>query len=206
MAGKKYMKKYLLNNNGSIGVCSFMISIILIILLISTLTLFMNDYYMVQSYMDSVKAYYLAETAVEKALYEIKNITDSIIIKYLIELKTYKIHYIKNMIEGNDTGEYIPPKLERYLKEGLESKIYITENNPFSNYLCEHSYTAEITYNSSKKIIDISSKGVYNDARKFIHAKIKLPIVCEDGVDEYNLPIKKVVPLQLESYYQTFGQ
>ncbi|QEK12136.1 hypothetical protein FQB35_06975 [Crassaminicella thermophila] len=200
------MKIYLFNKNGSIAMCSFMISIILITVLVSTLTVFMHDYYAVQSSMDSIRAYYLAEIATEKALYEIKGTTDSIITKYLTKLKEYKIHYINNIIKGDNIEEYKPPELDEYLKELVESSSCITENNPFSNYLCDHFYTANITYDLANKKIDIVSKGVYNGARKFIHATIRFPIVCDDGIDEYNMPMKKVIPLQLESYYQTIGQ
>lgn len=200
------MKKYLYENHGSIVVISLIGGMIIVTLLFSTITLFINDYYAVQSNEDTVRAYYLAESGIKKVICEMEEITEKTISTYLIDLKNYKINYIKN---DNDINKYNPLKLEDYIQKSLTKKLHTLNKTiikPFTNYSCSHSYSIKVTYDSSKKIIDIISVGKYNKARKFIHAKLKSPIVCNNGIDSYGLEKIKVVPLQLESYYQTFGK
>ncbi|QZY56973.1 hypothetical protein [Crassaminicella profunda] len=196
------MKKYF-ENRGSIVINSFIISTILLLITISTLTLFLNDFYIVKANENSLKAYYLGEAAVNIVIFKINDDLNKLILEYLKKLKTYKTNYIQKNKE-----EYIPPSFELDLQTYLSSQIPLlndTKKNPFS-YMQDHKYTVHIKHNYINHTIDILSTGIYNGAKKSIHVHLLLPRVKNNGVDAYNLPKIKILPLTIENYYQTLGQ
>ncbi|QXM06010.1 hypothetical protein [Crassaminicella indica] len=194
-------------NRGSIIINSFIMSAILLVFLVSTLTLFLNDFYIVKSNENSIKAYYLGEAALNKTVFKINNAADKVIRNYLLELKNYKINYIKNKIIDKNT--YHPPVFSTYLQAHLLSQIASFNEKvkkPFSYYAHDHAYNIRVSYNLQNNRIDILTMGIYNGAKKFIYAQVKLPHVCNNGVDKYNLPKIKITPIILEESYLTFKQ
>ncbi|TCO79179.1 hypothetical protein [Marinisporobacter balticus] len=200
------MRKYL-KDEGSIVISSFIISSVLIVLILSTVTLFINDFYIVKSNENSIKAYYLAESGANKALSEIYKEMNQVIFKYLKELKEYKIAYVQNINKEEAMKKYMPPTLEMYLQREFLLKVDTFDevvNQPFMNYSYKHSYNIKVNYDALYESIDILSIGIYNDAKKSIYAKVNLPVMYQEGVDGYNLPKIKVILPNFEIRPQTF--
>jgi hypothetical protein len=204
------MKKYL-THKGSIIINSFMISIILLMMIITTLTICLNEFYIVKSNENSIKAYYLAESGIHETISKINNVLNELIEEYLIKVKEDKRTYIqKGMLQKNE-NPYKPLSLDQDLQNyfSSQSSLFnktITNKEKLFSYHDPYSYTIKTTYTPQDNTIDILSTGLYRGTKKFIHVHLLLPHIENDGVDMYNLPKIKILPLKVESYYQVFGQ
>ncbi|SDK51792.1 hypothetical protein [Natronincola ferrireducens] len=203
------MEKGLTNKRGSIVVNVFIIGLIIFTLMISAVTLVANDYQRVASSSHSIKAYFLAESAMEEAYHEILILVDDVVVEYLEDLKEYKMDFINKMKEEEvHPNEYQPPQLGDYLQDRMLVNLAFYNKiveNPFHNYSPYHYYKRSFTYDSNHNTIVIEVVGVYNQARKFIRGEARLPIAYNKVKDRYNLPQVEVVSLEMISSYQTYG-
>lgn len=210
MVRKISMKKHL-TNKGSIIINSFMISILLLMIIITTLTICVNEFYIVKSNENSIKAYYLAESGINETISKINNELNKVIGRYLMKLKEDKMKYIQKIISEKNEKPYRPLSLDQDLQNYLSSQLSLfnetitNKEKPFS-YTDHYSYTIKTSYSFQENTIDILSTGVYNSTKKIIHVYLLLPHIENDGVDMYDLPKIKVLPLRIERYYQVFGQ
>ncbi|AKL95284.1 hypothetical protein CACET_c18360 [Clostridium aceticum] len=198
------MKKHLENSKGSIIAFCFIMGTIVIMLAISTLTIYTNDFIAVISNGDAVKAYYLAEIAVEETLWEIMKTTETLIFLYFSDLKEHKVNYLKD--KGKETyQEYHPLIFNNYLQSHLINKLttYKKQNNhPFLDYGHSHRYEVDLKYDVLQKIVIIEGTGIYNNARKKVKLELVLPYQIQEGIDAYDLPSTKIYPLKISGYHQ----
>lgn len=200
------MRDYFRNSKGSIAISLFIIGMLLVMLGISSMIVYLNDYYSILSNTDAVNADYLAEMAIEIGLYDVLETLDAIILLYLEDLKEAKLHYIRSLEENQLTEEsYYQPIFENYIKSFFIDKLdnFNKElNNPLEGYLHNHSYKLIVEHNEIKDIIIIKSQGFYNRSRKQIVIEGKNPYILNDGYDQYGLPKVKIHPFEIISYYQ----
>ncbi|WP_129597756.1 hypothetical protein [Anaerophilus nitritogenes] len=202
------MKNYIHQDKGSISIGACMIGMLLFMLLILSTTLFLNHYHMISSHLDSIKAYYLAESGIDEGLYYCSNKIEEIVSIYLKDRKEYQINYTKS-IEKNITIDYKPPVLYDYFSKNFIPQIQSykkTNKNPFYNYNLNHSYETQILCNKSNEgmCILIESLGIYNYSKKYIKAVISLPKEESFEEDLNSLPIIKISPLQIKDYFQYY--
>ncbi|MBB6216612.1 hypothetical protein HNQ80_002716 [Anaerosolibacter carboniphilus] len=203
------MDKILRNTRGSVIYPSFMVGLFSLLLFISILALIANESLAVQSYTNSIKAYYLAETGMETTLYGLENAMDKIIFEYLSDLREYKRNYLLESADNsNKSLKFSPPQLDTYLKRSLRSEMSLfplVYKNHVSTYKQEHSCRISIDYNFKTCIITVESIGEYDRARKFLITTLLLPTEQPDGLDSFDLPRIKIQPFQILSYYQSLG-
>ncbi|SES71216.1 hypothetical protein SAMN05660297_00348 [Natronincola peptidivorans] len=197
------MEKYLKNSKGSIAVSCFLLGLLVLVITISTYTIYINDYYATLSNSNGVKAYYLVEAAFEETIFVVIESTNDIIVQYLEDIRTYKTNFQANS-EENDLLEYTPPSLDDYMQSHF---IYRLEDfnrlveNPFSNYPHPHSYKIIVNYDSEENILILEGVGIYNNARKRIQAKLMMPRAEVVGLDAFHLPKVEVNAIEIISYY-----
>ncbi|WP_053957115.1 hypothetical protein [Inediibacterium massiliense] len=202
------MKNYIYQNEGTISIGAFMIGMLLLVLFILSTTLFFNHYYMISSYLDSIKAYYLAESGVDEGLCYCSNKIDEIVCLYLKDLKEYKRNYIQSMDE-NISIDYHPPILHDYICKNFIPQIKSykkKKSNPFHNYKLTHSYETRILCKKSHESICIfvESLGIYNRSKKQIKAIVLFPQEKIIGKDLQGLPMIQIHPLEIQEYFQFY--
>lgn len=156
---------------------------------------------------DNYRANYISESILELKIMQIMELSDEIIMEYLLDLQNYKKEYLKD-INSNSSTKYDPPKFSIYVEQKIIPNIKNlggNKSNPFEEYENDHYYKIDIEYDSNEKIINITSIGRYNRARRFIKAKLELPKIIDNGFDEYNLPKVSILPVNIVEYYQTIG-
>ncbi|WP_157047249.1 hypothetical protein [Alkaliphilus metalliredigens] len=189
-----------------------MIISVVLLLALSMVTVSTNHYQMVHSSSSGIKAYYLAESAIDITTYELLIMSEQAIFYFLTDLQSYKIQYILEGEEGDTIllKDYHPPILENYLEDKVVDHLSIIERRitqPFEEYHASHYYEILIEGVSlSTNHIQMMGIGSYDEARRFIKFVVQLPEVIEVGVDALGLPEIEVVPLRVVSYYQTFGE
>lgn len=195
------------NQRGMISVSIILISLIIFVILTSLAYSITNSIEAVISSNDNYRANYISESILELKIMEIMSLSDEVIMKYLLDLQKYKLNYIKD-IENDLIIEYEPPNFSTYIQKNFIPKIKKLGNsksNPFEEYDNDHYYEIEIVYDSNEKVINITSMGRYNRARRFIKAKLDIPKAVDYGIDEYNLPKVNILPVDIVEYYRTIG-
>ncbi|QUH20683.1 hypothetical protein [Alkaliphilus sp. B6464] len=201
------MRSLLNNQNGIIYVSIIFIALIIFVILTSLVYIMSTNIEVINSNNDSYRANYISESILELKIMQIMELSDRVIIEYLLDLQKYKKEYIKD-INNNPSVKYDPPKFSIYVEQKIIpniKKLGSNENNPFEEYEDDHYYKIDIEYDSGEKVINITSTGIYNRARRFIKAKLELPKIIENGFDEYNLPKVSILPVSIVEYYQTIG-
>ncbi len=201
------MKDLVKSEKGIVYISVILISLIIFVILTSLVYLINNNIRAVISNNDNYKANYIVESNLDLKIMEITEISDKCINEYLLDLRNYKIKYIEER-QKDASLPYDPPRFSTYINdivipdvENLSGTIY----DPFEEYKDKHSFHADIKYNYSNKVVDITAVGTYRRARVFINVKLELPKAIENGVDEYNLPKINILPVNIIEYYQTFG-
>lgn len=200
------MKKLFNNQKGSMSVSIIYITLIIIIILISLIYKLTNNIVAVNSNNDSYRANYISESITELKIMEITELYHETISEYLMDLKRYKIEYIK-AASIDPYINYNPPNFSTYIQRSIPhiKKLSSDGINTFKEYEDDHYYKIEIDYDSSKKVINITSMGRYNRARRFIKVKLEIPKVIDCGLDEYNLPKVGILSVNIVEYYHTIG-
>jgi len=193
------------NQKGIVCVSIIFISLIIFVMLTSMVYAMMNNIETVTSNNDSYRANYISESILELKITEVMELSDEIIMEYLLDLQSYKVEYLKNI---DPSIKYDPPNFSIYVAQKIIpniKKIGGSKNNPFEEYENDHYYKIDIDYDSSEKVVNITSMGRYNRARRFIKVKLELPKVIDNGFDEYNLPKVSILPINIVEYYHTIG-
>lgn len=198
------MKRIIKNQKGSIIFTTIIICVFITVIMVSFYNMIFENHLAVQSSIHSIKAYYLAESAMDILLYDLDLFFEDAILYYLEQLKDYKIAYL------NQEGEqpYNPPNFEIILSQNINLHLFsfncIVEN-PIENYNHEHYYKITVAYDSGYNIIKADIVGSYLHARKFLTVEIILPEEIIEENDEYGLPYSKIKPLRIKGFYQTIG-
>ncbi|AOY77056.1 hypothetical protein [Clostridium formicaceticum] len=198
------MKSYLENEAGSIAAICFMLGVTVLMLALSTLTVYVNDYAAVVSNSDAIKAYYLAEMAAQETLWELMETTEALVLVYFSHLKQHKINYMRN-VEKEIYEAYHPPVFNNYLESYLISHLSNFKKeakNPFLDYSHPHRYESKLNYNAAESTIVIEGTGVYNNARRRVKMEVKVPYQVQEGIDTYHLPSTVIYPPRISGYYQ----
>lgn len=198
------MKDFMYNKNGAIYVSVIFISLIIVVLSTSLLNILTSNNMAINSNNDNYRAGYIIESVLELKIEEIMKLCDQAINDYLTDLQTYNMGCVETA-EG-----YIlhnPPSFHDYIVnlafdiEGLSGSA----NNLFEEYKEKHYYKVDIECNLNKNCVNITSRGEYKRARKFINVELELPTITNEGDDEYGLPKIAVSPAKVIRYYQTLG-
>ena len=198
------MKASICNNRGAVYVG--IIFILLTVLLLSTSLLNMSIDSMgmvINSNNDSYRANYIIESILELKIEEIMELFDGAIRNYMADLQTYKVEHSEDI----DGFSYGLPDFYSYIR-GLDSDITgLSESakNHFGEYKEKHYYKVDIKCDWDKKRVNITSRGEYKQARKFINVELELPTVTNEGEDENGLPKIAILPARITRYYQTYG-
>lgn len=201
------MRSLLNNQNGIIYVSIIFISLTILVILTSLVYIMSTNIEVINSNNDNYRANYISESILELKIMQIMELSDEIIMEYLLDLQNYKKEYLKD-ININSSTKYDPPKFSIYVQQKIILNIKDlggNKSNPFEEYENDHYYKIDIEYDSNEKVINITSIGRYNRARRFIKAKLELPKIIDNGFDEYNLPKVSILPVNIVEYYQTIG-
>lgn len=199
------MRNKFLNPKGYLAVNCLMVGTIILIFTMSTYSIFVKDYYVTLSNVDGIKANYLAETAIDEGIMSISESINAIVIKYLEDLRDYKMNYLRSLTELEEIPSYFPPKLEDYLQIFLINRITDLnqlEKNPFLKYTHQHDYKINFSYNQTEKMIYLEGIGQYNNTRKRIQVIIEMPKSGVVGLDCFGLKNLEIYPMKVISYYQ----
>lgn len=201
------MKKLIANQRGIVYLSIVYISLIILTILMSLLYLISNNIASVISNADNYRANYITESILELKIAEINELSEEVIMEYLLDLKQYKSRYIE--LSEDEYSSYNPPKFSTYIRQKIipnAKKISGTINNPFEEYDDNHYFKINVEYDNDDDLINIKAEGSYRRARTFIRAKLELPKSIEYGIDEYNLPKIKILSINIVQYYQVLGE
>lgn len=188
------------NRKGTVIITTLIICMIISIIVISYNNLLFENYLSVQANTNSIKAYYIAESAINIVYYELNRICEEAIDEYFDELRVYKLYYL-NLEEDYI---YSPPVFENILRPKIVSNLSSFNRkveNPFVSYEQEHYFKITVDYVVSYNIMKIDVVGSYLHSRKLLTAEYLLPEELISGVDEYNLPRSKIRPLKINKVF-----
>ena len=197
------MGTFVRNDRGLICVSVIFILSIILVLPVSLIHMLVSNSMAINSNNDNYRAGYIVESVLELKIEEIIELCDLVINNYMSDLQTCDM----GCIVGTDG--YIlccPPIFYNYIANSVSDIESLSESvdNPFEEYEKEHHYKIIIKCDLDKNLVDITSVGGYRQARKFIKVRLELPVVTEEGIDEYGLPIMAISPAKVIQYYQTF--
>lgn len=211
------MKDFVYNKKGVIYVNVIFISLIIFVLSTSLLNILLNNNIIINSNNDNYRAGYIVESILELKLEEIIELCDKATDNYLTDLQAYNMEYTEaDHLQAYDMGDteitgnsilYNPPGFSSYianLASGIED-LSEWENNPFAEYGDRHYYKIDIKCDLSKNCINITSRGEYRQARKFINVELELPKIINDGDNKFSLSGVVISPAKVTRYYQTVG-
>ncbi|MGI6426655.1 MAG: hypothetical protein ACOX0L_03480 [Natronincolaceae bacterium] len=211
------MKDCMHDEKGVIYVGIIFISLIIFVLSTSLLNILLNNNMIISSNNDNYRAGYIVESILELKIEEIMELCNQATDDYLADLQTYNMEYIEtvdlqayDMVYTEVTDNNIlcgPSDFCNYMADLVSDIEDLSgwENNPFEEYRERHYYKVDIKCDLSKNCINITSRGEYRQARKFINVDLELPEIINDGDDNSDLPGTVISPVKVIRYYQTVG-
>ncbi len=224
------MKDFMYDEKGLVYVSVIFISLIIFVLSTSLLNILFNSNMIISSNNDSYRAGYIVESILELKIEEIMKLCSQATGNYLADLQTYNMGYIETVgLQTYNIG-YIetvdlrpcdmgyteiadsnilcsPSDFCNYMADLISDIEDLSgwETNPFEEYKERHYYKVDIKCDLSKNCINITSRGEYRQARKFINVDLELPRIINDGDGNPDLPGAVISPVKVIRYYQTIG-
>ena len=199
------MRIFMNNDRGLIYVSVIFILLIILMLSASLVHMLVSNSMAVNSNNDNYRAGYIVESALELKIEEIIGLCGQVTNNYLSDLQAYNMGCIAGLDGHIFCG---PPIFYNYIADSVSDMEDLSEsvNNPFEEYEKEHHYKIVIKCDLDKNLVDITSVGGYRQARKFIKVRLELPVIIDEGIDEYGLSTMIISPARVVQYYQTFDK